>query len=163
ADIRASTSLAGTIQPNTNPSLESFTFPGAASSKNYYPTVRIDYNLTSKHRVTATTNYQNFANYPDQTNNQEVRFPGVPSTAGQTSWRRSTSFTTRSTFGRDLVNEAQVAFVNYNVDFSAGVSIDQFKGPSVADQNGYNLTLGTFSSSGSSNVTLTGATAQSAV
>src|SRR5262245_13206263 len=156
-DIRAATGLAGAIQPNTNPSLESFTFPGDASSKNYYPTVRIDYNLTEKHRLTATTNYQNFANYPDQTNNQEVRFPGFPSTAGQTSWRRSTSFTARSTFGRILVNEAQVAFVNYNVDFSAGVSIDQFRGTSVADQNGFNLTLGTVGSA------LTGATSQAAI
>ena len=83
-----------------------------------------------------------------------MRFPGFPSTAGQTSWRRSTSVTGRSTFGRNLVNEAQVAFVNYNVDFSAGVSIDQFQGTSVADQAGYNLTLG---------FGLTGATSQSAI
>ena len=96
-------------------------------------------------------NYQSFENYPDQTNNQEVRFPGFPSTAGQTSWRSSSSFSVRSTLGPNLVNEARVAYVNYEVDFSAGVSASQFSGTPVADQKGYNLTLG---------FGLTGATSQ---
>jgi carboxypeptidase family protein len=154
ADIRASTNGTGTVNPATNPSHESFTFPGAARSFNYYPTVRIDYNLTQKHRLTGTTNYQNYENFPDQTNNQEVRFPGFPSTAGQTSWRRSSAFSVRSTLSKNLVNEARVAFVNYEVDFAAGVDASQFKGTSVADQNGYNLTLG---------FGLTGATSQASM
>ena len=151
SDIRASTGIIGTIQPATNPSHETFTFPGASSSFNYYPTVRIDYNLTQNHRLTGTVNYQSFENYPDQTNNQEVRFPGFPSTAGQTSWRSSNSFAVRSTLGPNLVNEARVAYVNYEVDFSAGVSASHFSGTPVADQKGYNLTLG---------FGLTGATSQ---
>ena len=65
----------GTITPATNPSLQSYAFAGASSQFNYYPTVRIDYNISQKHRLTSTTNYQNYENYPDQTNNQEVRFP----------------------------------------------------------------------------------------
>src|SRR5688572_9692830 len=150
-DIRASTGTIGTIQPATNPSHETFTFPGASSNFNYYPTVRIDYNLTQNHRLTGTVNYQSFENYPDQTNNQEVRFPGFPSTAGQTPWRSSNSFPLRSTLGANLVNEARVAYVNYEVDFSAGVSASHFSGTPVADQKGYNLTMG---------FGLTGATSQ---
>lgn len=150
-DIRVSTGSTGTIQPATNPSHETFTFAGASRSFNYYPTVRVDYNLTQNHRLTGTVNYQSFENYPDQTNNQEVRFPGFPSTAGQTSWRSSSSFAVRSTLGRNLVNEARVAYVNYEVDFSAGVSASHFSDTPVADQKGYNLTLG---------FGLTGATSQ---
>jgi len=154
ADIRAATSGTGAINPATNPSHQSFTFPGKARSFNYYPTVRIDYNLTQKHRLTGTVNYQNFENFPDQTNNQEVRFPGFPSTAGQTSWRRSSSVSLRSALTKNLVNEARVAFVNYQVDFSAGVSASHFRDTSVADQNGFNLSLG---------FGLTGATSQASM
>jgi hypothetical protein len=57
----------------------------------------------------------------------------------------------RSALTRNLVNEARVAAVNYEVDFAAGVSAAMFKGTPVADQNGFNMTLG---------FGLTGATAQ---
>jgi hypothetical protein len=156
SDIRASTVGTGTITPTTNPSRENFSFPGTATNFNYYPTVRIDYNVTDKHRVTGTVNYQNFENFPDQTNNLEVRFPGFPNTAGQTSWRMSNSVALRSTLTKNLVNEARVATVNYEVDFSSGVSASQFKGTSIGDQNGYNL--GT--NLGTTAFTVTGATSQ---
>ncbi len=151
SDIRAATNGTGTVLPASNPSHETFTFNGDARSYNYYPTVRVDYNLTQRHRLTGTVNYQNFENYPDQTNNQEVRFPGFPSTAGQTSWRRTSSATLRSTLTKNLVNEARVAFVNYEVDFSAGVSASHFNATPVADQRGFNVGLG---------FGLTGATSQ---
>ena len=152
SDIRASTATGGTVLPSSNPSREAFTWNGAARSFNYYPTVRIDYNLSSKHRLTGTVNYQNYENFPDQTNNFEKRFPGFPNEAGQTSWRRSSNVSLRSAVTKNVVNEARLAFVNYEVDFASGVAASQFAGTSVADQAGYNLNLG---------FSLTGATAQS--
>ncbi len=155
-DIRAATGTIGTITPSANPSLQSYTFPGAATSFARYPTVRVDYNVTQKHRLTATVNHQSFEDFPDLTNNYEPRFPGFPNTAGQTSWRRSTSLSLRSTLTKNLVNEARVAVVNYEVDFSAGVSAGQFKGTSVADQAGYNLTLGFGLTGATANVSASG-------
>lgn len=151
ADIRASTGGIGTVLPSSNPSRESFTWPGAARSFNYYPTVRIDYNLTQSHRLTGTVNFQDYENFPDQTNSLEKRFPGFPNEAGQTSWRRSSNVSVRSSLGKNLVNEARLAYVNYEVDFASGVVASQFDG-ALANQAGFNLDLG---------FGLSGATAQS--
>jgi len=56
-DIRASTSQAGGITQQSNPNLQIYTFANYGIQKRYYPTVRFDFNLTSKHRLESTWNY----------------------------------------------------------------------------------------------------------
>ena len=47
-------------------------------AKNRYPTVRLDYQLSGRHRVTWSMNSQYFGGGPDTTNNREAYYPGFP-------------------------------------------------------------------------------------
>ena len=62
-----------------------------------FPTFRLDYNLTSKHRASFAYNYQKFTDYPDTLNNFDASFPGFPVAAGQASVRMSWAAPVRST------------------------------------------------------------------
>ncbi len=62
-----------------------------SQSKRRFPTVRIDYNITDKHRFSSAWNYNWFTDYPDTLNNRDACFPGFPVEAGQSSVRWSWS------------------------------------------------------------------------
>lgn len=53
ADIRSSTSQ-GTVTTTIDPLTQSFAWQQSTESKTTYPTARLDYNITSKHSVTAS-------------------------------------------------------------------------------------------------------------
>jgi hypothetical protein len=103
-DIRSSTG-SGQIRDLTDPNLQRFTFQNPARGYTPSPTVRVDYNLTAKHRLNGSYNYQHINARPDTTNDTEPRFPGFPVTASQQSTRWTTSEALRSNFGANLVNE----------------------------------------------------------
>lgn len=105
-DIRASTS-AGTLSALSDPNVQELAYQNAASNYTPKPTVRVDYNLTQRHRLTGSFNYQHVNSAPDTTNSREPRFPGFPHTASQQSTRYTTSEALRSTLGANLVNEAR--------------------------------------------------------
>src|SRR5206468_2997178 len=65
ADIRNATTTTGGIQALTDPNLQRFTFTNSSATFNYYPTARVDLNLSDKHRLSGTGNYQNFSSDPD--------------------------------------------------------------------------------------------------
>jgi len=138
-DIRSSTGSTGGISPNNNnPNQQNFTFNNSSMGVRYFPTVRIDINLTSKHRLENTYNYQSYVTSVDTLNNRDPQFPGFPNHGGQFSNRFADSLALRSTLTPTLVNEARVGFDGGTVLFFPDVNAGQFSG-TLANQSGFNL------------------------
>ncbi len=111
-DIRGATASPGTFAPiSGNPNAERFTFQQDTGSKTHYPTVRMDYNLSSRHRLSFTAYRQVFANSVDTTNDNERTWPGFPVYGVQGSLRNAYTGSVRSTLGAMLVNELRVGEV----------------------------------------------------
>jgi hypothetical protein len=136
-DIRAAVT-GGSIQ-RLDDNLERFRFNNDFESVIRYPTTRIDYNITEKHRFSNAFNYQQFNTNPDTLNNRDPRFPGFPATASQTSKRYGISNTLRSTVNSNVVNEALVAWSGAPVQFFQELNPSMWGGTSVADQGGYRI------------------------
>ena len=69
ADIRAATQTTGSVVDQVNPLYQTYTWQNRIQSTNRFPTARIDYNLTSRHRLSGTMHYQNYFTDRDSTNN----------------------------------------------------------------------------------------------
>jgi hypothetical protein len=136
-DIRSSTS-AGSVQP-LDDNLERFSYIQPFESVIRYPTTRVDYNITDKHRFSNAFNYQRFNTNPDTLNNRDPRFPGFPATASQTSERYSVSNSLRSTLTSNAVNDVLVAWSGAPVQFFKELNSNMWGGTSVADQGGYRI------------------------
>lgn len=139
ADIRSAVS--GGSLSDTDPNLQRFRFNVPTSTVNRFPTFRIDYNVTDKHRFNTATNYQQFNSFPDTLNNHDYSFPGFPAQAGQSSERLGFSNAMRSTLTSNLVNEARVGYSGAPVIFFKEYNVGLFQGTTVADQAGYRLTF----------------------
>ena len=136
-DIRGA--VAGGSIATIDDNLERYTFNVSTESIRRYPTTRIDYNITDKHRFSNAFNYQYFTDFPDTLNNMDATFPGFPIEAGQKSERYSVSNSLRSTLGANTVNEALVAWSGAPVTFFGELSPDNWSGSAVADQRGYRI------------------------
>ena len=134
-DIR--TAITGGSVSRVDDNIERFTFNVATESIRRYPTTRIDYNITDKHRYSNAFNYQKFTDFPDTLNGLDPAYPGFPVQAGQTSKRYSISNSLRSTLSTNLVNEGLVAWSGAPVEFFTEVTPAMFSGTSVADQRGF--------------------------
>ena len=138
-DIRSSTTQ-GRVEDLTDPSLQRLTYQNPARGYTPSPTVRVDYNLTQKHRLTGSFNYQHINSVPDTTNNQEPRFPGFPVTASQQSTRWTTSEAVRSTLGANLVNELRFGGTGGATHFSPELGASMWSG-SLANTNGFRFAM----------------------
>jgi carboxypeptidase family protein/TonB-dependent receptor-like protein len=145
-DIRAATGTSGAITGDIDPNLQRYSFNVDTQSVRRYPTVRVDYNLTGAHRVSAAYNYQKFTDFPDTLNNREARFPGFPVEAGQSSIRKGFSTSLRSTLARSLVNEARFGYSGAPVTFFGELTPSMWSGTSVADQKGFQINFPTIGS-----------------
>ena len=143
ADIRSASSSTGGISELTNPNLQRFTYSPKGIAINRKPTARLDFNLTNKHHVEASWNYQQSVGGPDFLNNSEPRFPGFPNQGTQPSTRWSFSFGVRSTLTPRLVNEARVGRTGGSTWSQQGASPADFTGP-IANQGGFNLNIGAY-------------------
>src|SRR5215813_1716940 len=132
ADIRSSTASTGGVQPATNPNLQQFTFNNSSMGRRYFPTVRFDFNLSSKHTLSNTYNYQSFVTTVDTLNNVDPAFPGFANHGGQFSNRFADSLTLRSTLTPRLVNEARAGLTGGTVLFFPDINAGQF-----ANQGGF--------------------------
>jgi hypothetical protein len=135
-DIR--NSVNGGSLSDLDPNLQRFAFNVPVQSQRWYPTFRLDYNLTSKHRASFSYNYQKFTDYPDTLNSREYSFPGFPVAAGQSSVRLGWAGSVRSTLRSNLVNEARVGYSGAPVQFFSELNLGMYNGP-LANQNGFQL------------------------
>jgi hypothetical protein len=143
SDIRASTATTGQVAPLTDPSLERYTWQVDRQGITRYPTVRIDWNLTDKHRVSGSWNFTNLLSDPDTLNNRDPVFPGFPVFGAQHSKRYTFQTNLRSTFGANVVNEFKVGFTGGATMFSPEILTAPWSGSPVADQTGYFLDIDT--------------------
>ncbi|MCI0392461.1 MAG: TonB-dependent receptor [Acidobacteria bacterium] len=140
ADIRNTTSQGGVV-PLADPNLQQFTFLNKGQEHHIYPTLRLDFNLTSKHHLEYSGNVQQWRRIPDILNNADPAFPGFPVFGTQTSTRFSHSAALRSTLTPTLVNEARVGLTAGTIRFSENITRDTFSGQ-VANQGGFALGTG---------------------
>jgi hypothetical protein len=135
-DIRSAVATGSLSDVDQN--LQRFAFNVPVQSQRHYPTFRLDYNVTSKHRASFAYNYQKFTDFPDTLNSREQSFPGFPVTAGQSSVRLGWSGSVRSTLSGNLVNEARLGYSGSPVSFFQELNTGMWSG-SVANQGGFNL------------------------
>jgi hypothetical protein len=145
-DIRNSTAGGGVLTPiEGNLNAENFAFQQPSGGPVYYPTVRMDYNLSPAHRVTGTWYRQRFTDKSfDTTNNREADWPGFPLFGTQGSWRQAYTTGLRSSLGQNVVNDARVAYSGAPVQFGPYHNREMYTG-SLANQNGFALGLNSFS------------------
>ncbi len=117
ADIRSATATAGSVRDLVDPLVQQYSFQVRQSAINRYPTLRLDYNVSARHRLMVSANYQRFLSAPDNLNNRDPRFPGFPITASQTSERLQLTGSLRSTLGSSLVNEFRIGGSGAPVSF----------------------------------------------
>ncbi len=139
ASVRSSTAQGAltTVDPLT----QSFTWSQSTKSTTTYPTVRLDYNLTSKHRLTASGTYNHLVSDPDTTTSRQRVFPGFPWQGKQDSERYSTQLSLRSTLTPNMVNEFRVGATGGATLFSPDMNVNMWN-----DENGYRIVWSGFKS-----------------
>lgn len=140
-DIRNAVTGGGGLVDRTDPLQQQFTYQYETENVTRYPTARVDFSLTDKHRLTGSMNYTDLLSTPDTTNNREPNFPGFPGTGNQHSDRYTVQGTLRSTLSRNLVNEFRIGRTGGATFFSPEIGINQFQGTPVADQGGFFLDI----------------------
>lgn len=124
-DIRTSTSQ-GALSARSDPNFQDFTFTNTGGQTRYFPTVRLDFNLTSKYHLENIWNYQFFTGKVDFLNNVDPAFPGFPNQGFQGSNRFSNVTALRSTLTPTIVNEARFGITGGSVLFFPNVNAGQF-------------------------------------
>jgi hypothetical protein len=143
AEIRTTANSVGSVEvindPNivANPNVERYTFTNVGGQARYFPTVRLDFNLTSKHRLENIWNYQLFTGKVDFLNGTDPAFPNFPNQGFQGSNRFTNSTALRSTLTSSIVNEARFGLQGGTVLFFPNVNAGQFD-----NQGGWNLGIG---------------------
>ena len=141
ADIRNATTKEGNIRDLTDPLYQEYSYEVPTQSMNRYPTVRLDYQLSARHRLTWSMNFQYTGGGPDTTNNREAYFPGFPVVANQSSIRRATSGWLRSVIGPTIVNEFRIGYGGAPIVFAQNqFKPEMWNGP-VANQGGFYLNM----------------------
>jgi hypothetical protein len=141
ADIRSAVTGGGGLVDLTDPLVQQFRYQYDTNNVTRYPSGRLDFNLTDKHRLSWSLNYTDLVSNPDTTNNREPNFPGFPNTGSQVSDRYTVQGTLRSTLGANLVNELRIGGSGGPTKFSPEIGVSQFQGTPVADQGGFFLTI----------------------
>ncbi|HEX7778888.1 MAG TPA: TonB-dependent receptor plug domain-containing protein, partial [Vicinamibacterales bacterium] len=134
AKIRAGAGTTGKFQDRTDPNAEDYLWQPTSLRIDNVPTTRFDFNLSSRHRLTATYQYQGQRLTPNLFGNDEPNFPGLSNQAELYSAVSRGSTTLRSTFGSERVNELRFAFSYAPVYFADSVAPAQFE-----DQAGFNI------------------------
>ncbi len=150
SDIRGTTNK-GAVTALTDPNLERFNFITPGNNTTKFPTIRLDFNVTEKHHLEVTWNYQKLNSTPDFLNNRDEAFPGFPNRGSQIGDRYTGSMTLRSTLTPSLVNEFRMGLSGGPSRFNPEASAVTFS-ESLANQDGYNLAI---SAAGISNATST--------
>ncbi|MGQ0734633.1 MAG: TonB-dependent receptor domain-containing protein [Acidobacteriota bacterium] len=103
--IQASPQQAGTISPASDPLLMSYFFLNPGDQNEKQPAIRIDYNLSDRHRLTGTYNHFFEARGQDHINGADRRFPSSPNYRQVRTTRPTRSVALRSTLSNNLVSE----------------------------------------------------------
>jgi hypothetical protein len=105
AQINAATATTGTRTANTDPLYDTYVWQSPSALLEYQPTMRLDYNLTSKHRLTGSYSVITATREPDYLNSADPRYPGMENRRDFKSTRPLVSLSMRSTLSTNIVNE----------------------------------------------------------
>ena len=140
-NINSSTQTTGLVAATTDPNENSYSWLTPAKQVEHQPAVRIDYNITDRHRLTGTFNKLWQDRNPDQLNDFDQRFPGAPNFGHTVARRPQRSFTLRSTLSSASVNEVRVGISRGERIFFG--QRDSGGGPQTfEEQGGYAVDLG---------------------
>lgn len=140
ADIRASSSQ-GQVSNLTDPNTQRLTFINGFKNVTKYPTVRLDVQLSDKHRITGTYTLNQLLSDPDTLNNRDPNFPGFPVHGVQDSKRFAFGGSIRSTLNANLVNDLRVFGATGGATlFSTEINPSLWSG-SLANQGGFHLNM----------------------
>jgi hypothetical protein len=103
--IQAATGTTGAVTATSDPLLNDYVWLSPGRLFEHQPTVRIDYNITDKHRLSGSYQLIWAERDPDYLNAVDARFPGAPNYRFFHSKRPLTSITLRSTLTSNIVNE----------------------------------------------------------
>lgn len=117
--------ILGTTGAVTDPNRLLYDFTPNGGQLRKFLALRFDFNVHKNHSVEFITNQQEFVQSKDFLNSQEERFPGDPSYT-QGSVRDSYSMAVRSSFGKNIVNEARYAISTGNSSFSPTIELSDF-------------------------------------
>jgi hypothetical protein len=135
AQIQSGAESTGVISARPNaPHLNDYIYQSPARSDRYFPTTKLDFNLSTRHRLSTSYYWQRFNSSPDILNSRDPRFPGLTNFGEQASYRTSGSITLRSTLGSNLVNEVVGGWQWSPVEFFKNVTASQYD-----SQGGYAL------------------------
>jgi len=108
ADIRQSTTTTGRVS-TFDQNVDQYDYAPGDVQLRKFPTLRLDYNLTTAHRLTVTGRYLDFsADSSPGVAYAWARFPGFPNEYDQFSGRYMWQASLRSTIGKSMVNEVRV-------------------------------------------------------
>jgi hypothetical protein len=139
--IQASTGRVGTLTQSSDPLLMSYFFLNEGYQRENQPAVRIDYNITEKHRLTGTYNHFFEGREQDHINGADKRFADSPNYRQVRTTRPTRSVALRSTLTNNLVSELRGGITRGERLFFGR---DELDAPSVStfdDTNGYALNL----------------------
>ena len=106
----------------------------------HQPTVRLDYNVTDKHRLNGSWSSITAKRTPDYLNNADPRFPGAPNQRDFKSTRPLMSMSLRSVFTTNTINELRGGLTAYasGSNFGYPSSLASRNDPSTfADTGGF--------------------------
>jgi hypothetical protein len=145
--IHSATQSQGTLNPTSDPMLNQYVWQSPGKLFEHQPTVRVDYNITDRHRLTGTYSQIWAQRDPDYLNAADARFPGAPNFRFFRSSRPLQSYTLRSTLSGTKVNEARVGITAKGGQSKFGFPGDPSLSPEAfADQAGFSLDFPDFNS-----------------
>ena len=139
--INNSPQLTGSMSPSSDPLLNSFFFLNPGDQGERQPAVRIDYNLSEKHRLTGTWHHFFETRAQDHINDADKRFPGSPNYRQVRTTRPMRSVALRSTLSNTVVSELRGGFTRGERLFFGRPEKDAPTLASFDDTNGYAIDL----------------------
>ena len=126
SDVRTAAESANGSVESWDLNEDRLTYSPGGDNKRHFPTLRLDFNLTARHRLSFTTRYNRFEAGPDFLNGAEPRFPGFANWGGQYSNRYMAQAALRSTFGSNKVNDLRWGYSGGTTQFYPEYGPSQF-------------------------------------
>ncbi len=144
--IDASTKGTGTRAAQSDPLYDNFVWQSPSELFEHQPTVRLDYNLSTNHRLNGSWSSITAKRTPDYLNNADPRFPGAPNQRDFVSTRPLVALAMRSVLSKNIVNEVRGGLTAYasGSNFGYTSSITSRNDPSTfADSGGFAISTPT--------------------
>jgi hypothetical protein len=140
--IEAATQTTGTMSTTADPLLNTYAWLPPGKLFEHQPTVRLDFNATSQHRLSGSATVVLQERTPDYLNALDPRFPGAPNFTIFKSQRPLYSISLRSVLSSNIVNELRggLLYPHGRSDFGRPTDPSSNKA-SFADMGGYAVVL----------------------